>query len=244
MSNVHPNSVIATTINNYNEDFYIKLTDMEYLCYENSSRQSQIDNSTTYSSTEQAYKPFFQSLNNGIVAYFSSSGFNREVYYDLMQSMYSFIQLNALYDYRNDLLNELNADEIFNINDFIPTVLGYADDYYDDLQIVEEENEETGVMEEVVKANNLQNDIAFLQQTNTETGALVIKQETNNKASTLQSDIQSAVEKKINRLLYEDQEIVGDSIPKEDMYQKVFKDHNYNFYYDFLGIQNVDPFEQ
>lgn len=243
MANVHPNSVIATTIQDYNEDFYNKLVDMEYLCYENSSQQSEIDDSDTYSSTEEAYKPFFQDLNDGIVAYFSSSGFDRDVYYDLMQGMYSFIQLNSLYDYRNDLLDELDGDEIFNINDFIPTVLDYADDYYDDLNIYEEPDEETGELVEVVEAPNLEADIDFLEQTDTETGALVIKQETNNKASSLQSDIQSAVEKKINRLLYEEEEIVGSSIPKEDMYQKVFKDHNYDFYYDFLGIENVDPFE-
>lgn len=242
---VHPNSVISTNISNFSQNMYDKLTDMENYCYENSDREDQLDGSISYDNMEDVYKPYFQSLSDGIESWFNAS-FNEEALFDLMQGMYTFIHLNTMYDYRNDLKNDLDASYVFDMGGYIEDLDGYAISYYDDVVITQEENPDTGMMEDNVTASNLEADIArftpIIDETTGESSPPPAVASTNNKISSLQGQIQSAVQKKINRLLYEDEEI-QDTIRKDQMYQAVFVDYGYDFYIDFLGITGVDPFE-
>ena len=231
----HPESVLSTRIQTYDSDFYDKLTAMESFCYDNSEQEDVEDG-------VEEYQPFFQDLNDAIEGYFDSNEFSRDALFDLLQGMYTYVKLNVLYEYREDLKSQLQASEIFDMDGFIEDTLSRPDDYYDDFFIEIEEDDELGPIE-TPRAPNLEDSVARLTAVDEETGVNVIVGSTNAKVRSLQSTIQRAVEKKINKLLYQDEEI-KDTIAKEDMYDAVFVAYGFDFYVDFFGIEDVNPFDE
>ena len=231
----HPESVLSTRIQTYDSDFYDKLTAMESFCYDNSEQEDVEDG-------VEEYQPFFQDLNDAIEGYFDSNEFSRDALFDLLQGMYTYVKLNVLYEYREDLKEQLQASEIFDMDGFIEDTLSRPDDYYDDFFIEIEEDDELGPIE-TPRAPNLEDSVSRLTAVDEETGVNVIVGSTNAKVRSLQSTIQRAVEKKINKLLYQDEEI-KDTIAKEDMYDAVFVAYGFDFYVDFFGIEDVNPFDE
>lgn len=231
----HPESVLSTRIQTYDSDFYDKLTAMESFCYDNSEQEDVEDG-------VEEYQPFFQDLNDAIEGYFDSNEFSRDALFDLLQGMYTYVKLNVLYEYREDLKEQLQASEIFDMDGFIEDTLSRPDDYYDDFFIEIEEDDELGPIE-TPRAPNLEDSVSRLTAVDEETGVNVIVASTNAKVRSLQSTIQRAVEKKINKLLYQDEEI-KDTIAKEDMYDAVFVAYGFDFYVDFFGIEDVNPFDE
>ena len=231
----HPESVLSTRIQTYDSDFYDKLTAMESFCYDNSEQEDVEDG-------VEEYQPFFQDLNDAIEGYFDSNEFSRDALFDLLQGMYTYVKLNVLYEYREDLKEQLQASEIFDMDGFVEDTLSRPDDYYDDFFIEIEEDDELGPIE-TPRAPNLEDSVSRLTAVDEETGVNVIVGSTNAKVRSLQSTIQRAVEKKINKLLYQDEEI-KDTIAKEDMYDAVFVAYGFDFYVDFFGIEDVNPFDE
>lgn len=80
---VHVNSVISTTINDFDSAFYVKLTDMEEYVY------------TSSAFGEPHYLPFVQNLNDAIVSWMGQD--RTALVSDAIQNMYSGHTLSNLY---------------------------------------------------------------------------------------------------------------------------------------------------
>ena len=232
---VHPNSVISNVIGDFSQSLYDKLTDMENYCYEQSTQSE---------GSEENYKPFFEELNQGILDWFEGD-LDEQAIFDLMQAIYSFIALNIMYDYRDDLKSELPAPLAFNMGGFIDDVDSYSIDHYDDIVMAQGEDEDGNTIS-FLKAENIEADIAkFNPPEDPEPGQDPLPPaiaETNSNIIALRSKVQQAVQRKINKLLYQDEEILN-SLDKSEMYEKVFVEYEYDTYIEFLNIEGVDPFE-
>lgn len=217
---VHPNSVIDTTIQNYDSDFYDSLTNKENYCYESGTNGSESD-----------YKPFFQDLSDAITGTYFGGSFDKDALIDLIQSAYSFLQLNKMYGFRDDLLDEANAHPKFNIADLIPDTLSRSEDYYDDG--FTETDPETG--ETTFRAPNLEDDIDLVNNSAVSTS--------NSRITSSTDTLRNAVQTKVHELLFTTPDSQG-SFSKDEMYDQIFSEsgYGYGFYADFHNIPDVDPF--
>lgn len=210
---VHPDSVITTLLQDFNQDFYDALTDKEYFCYEDA-----------VNGTKEDYMPFFTDLNAQLENYLNSFTDETQVFFDMTQSIYSFIVLNTQYGVGSEMEDEIHGDNIFSIGGLVDDMISRPVDYYDDFFIDAESNP---------RAPNLEADIDHVE---------TAPQDDINSANTLTNDLGSVIQDQVNKLLYEDQTI-QDTISKEDRYTKIFVENRYSEYYDVLQISGVDPFE-
>ncbi len=138
---VHAESVIDTQIDSFDSAFYMAICDKEEYCYD-SSQVVYDDPSTTEEEEIQAgvdeYQPFFQDLNDAIVAWLNTS--RNFSWWDYWQNYYSYILMYKLYGKNPGLFSNLHADNIFDMDGYIERIKNDPIDYYDDFYIETDDN--------------------------------------------------------------------------------------------------------
>lgn len=113
---VHPNSVISTTINNFDPILYVSLTDKEYFLY------------TDTPTGEMDYKPFVIDLNSAIVNWMN---INRKTEVeDIIMAIYSKDVLNN--SYGSGALPVADSRTLYTMNGFRSRIKTDPLNYYQD----------------------------------------------------------------------------------------------------------------
>lgn len=119
---IHPESVIDVAIKNYNEELYVKLTDME--------NQAYLDNDIS------KYKPLWVEYSDSWMSYIRGISLSESLCLGFVSSFYSYcmVQVGFNGSSGSDFANDA-ASGIFNGNGLIAEVLSRPDNYFDDLVI-------------------------------------------------------------------------------------------------------------
>lgn len=123
MATPHPNSQVSPVIAGFSQELYDKLITMESVCY-----------TTPIGGTAVQYQPIWKAYSDAWVGYTQSIKLKEVQASSLVMALYSFITLHFGYGVGTPaFFEECKASGIFNSGGLIDVVLGYPDNYYNDL---------------------------------------------------------------------------------------------------------------
>ncbi len=122
----HPDSVLDPAIADFRQDFYDKLADMEAYTYDESEQPG--------AGGIEEYQPFWQAYSDAIVGYLAGS-VDRETISDFLIGLYVYLfNLKAKGRGSQAVVDDSDAEVIFDLDGLVADVLAYPIDHYDDYE--------------------------------------------------------------------------------------------------------------
>lgn len=203
---VHAQSVIPTWVNTYNPTFYNKLTTMENTSY-----------TGTGNNTVTNWRPLFTNLANALDSW---KNVNRQTALsNFITAYYSYYTMNQMFGTDGSLISAATASTVFDINGFIATTLGRADNYYGDI-----------VLGPPVSSAKMTADVTAVN--NASAAEL-------SELSSLQNSFQGVVAGQVSRSLFQDIPPTNPFPGKAGMAQQIFITRGYKLIYQTLNVGSL-----
>lgn len=217
----HPDSVLDPAIADFRQDFYDKLANMEAYTYDESEQPS-ADGSGTAGVEE--YQPYWQAYNDAIMTYLGGS-VDRETISDFLIGLYVYLfNLKAKGRGSQAVVDDSDAEVIFDLDGLVADVLAYPIDHYDDY----EPDPDPTDPETSDSADNLEADTSRAQSAfDTDRGAIP------SLTSTYAREASSGAVQDV----YSGAEPPTDSLPPQEAWDKVFDELEWEWAF---GVFDID----